>query len=520
MKAIKVRELNKYIKKYIAMDYLLSNIDIEGEISNLTKHSNGNYYLTLKDENTSVKCIIYYTDVYNLDCDINNGDSIIASGAVSVFEKDASITFFIRKIKHIGSGDVKEAYERLKEKLKEEGLFDKDKKFFKAFPEKIGVVTSPTGAAIQDIINVLHRRNPAVDIILFPTLVQGEGAEDSILKGLEFFESSDVDTVILGRGGGAYEDLVAFNDERIARYIYSMDKPVISAVGHEVDFVISDFVADLRASTPSAAAEIVSLSKDELSNYLDVSFNTIKNSVIEKIKVEKKELEIEKLNFSDRLNNQINNKKNEFFYQMKNLNIIIKRKENYNYILNDNLKRLNSNIRKNFNTKNMDLISIKNHLKLKSFDEYKNKITEIRDLLLKNNLENKLCNEFNNLEESLKVINNDINKNLEIEKTKIKELRVNTNGLNLQKKLSVNGIILNRTKDLISLKTEKILDKKRNSLLINIQKLNQVKFSDIYAKDENGKVISNIKDISMDQVLEIHFHDGTVKSRVFDMEEN
>lgn len=257
MKAIKVRELNKYIKKYVAMDYLLSNIDVEGEVSNLTKHSNGNYYLTLKDETSSIRAVVYYTDVENLEYEPFEGDSVIASGAIAIFEKDASVTFFIRKLHSKGSGNIKEAYERLKEKLEAEGLFVKSDKRLKAFPQKIGVVTSKTGAAIQDIINVIKRRNSAIDIILFPTLVQGEGAVQNILEGLKYFEQSDVDVVIVGRGGGSYEDLIAFNDEGIARYIHSMNKIVISAVGHEIDYVISDFVADFRAPTPSSAAEIV-----------------------------------------------------------------------------------------------------------------------------------------------------------------------------------------------------------------------------------------------------------------------
>ena len=183
------------------MDYLLSNIEVEGEVSNLTKHSNGNYYLTLKDETSSIRAVVYYTDVENLEYEPFEGDSVIAGGAVAIFEKDASVTFFIRKLRSKGSGNIKEAYERLKEKLEAEGLFVKSDKMLKAFPQKVGVVTSKTGVAIQDIINVIKRRNSAIDIILFPTLVQGDGAVQNIMEGLKYFEHSDVDVVIVGRGG-------------------------------------------------------------------------------------------------------------------------------------------------------------------------------------------------------------------------------------------------------------------------------------------------------------------------------
>ncbi|EGY76458.1 exodeoxyribonuclease VII large subunit, partial [Peptoniphilus indolicus ATCC 29427] len=320
MKAIKVRELNKYIKKYVAMDYLLSNIDVEGEVSNLTKHSNGNYYLTLKDETSSIRAVVYYTDVENLEYEPFEGDSVIAGGAVAIFEKDASVTFFIRKLRSKGSGNIKEAYERLKEKLEAEGLFVKSDKRLKAFPQKVGVVTSKTGAAIQDIINVIKRRNSAIDIILFPTLVQGDGAVQNIMEGLKYFEHSDVDVVIVGRGGGSYEDLVAFNDEGIARYIHSMSKIVISAVGHEIDYVISDFVADFRAPTPSSAAEIISLSKDELKQHLDLSFNIIKNNILEKIEQNKSNLLQEKIYLFGKCNERCNFERREVNFIKRILN--------------------------------------------------------------------------------------------------------------------------------------------------------------------------------------------------------
>ncbi|WBW50593.1 exodeoxyribonuclease VII large subunit [Peptoniphilus equinus] len=282
--AIQVKELNKYIKKYIAMDYLLANVTVEGEITDLTKHSNGNYYLTLKDDGARVRAVVYYTDVARLGHDPKNGDHVYANGAVSVFERDASLTYFIRKLELAGVGTAMEAFLALKDKLQEEGLFEKKQGKIPYFPQKVGIVTSKDGAAIEDIINVLTRRNPAVEIVLYPALVQGDRAPDELLAGMNYFEKSDVDVVVLTRGGGAYEDLQAFNDETLARFVASMSKPVISAVGHEIDYVITDYVSDLRAPTPSSAAELVARSHEELITQCELTLGTLRSMMLDKIK--------------------------------------------------------------------------------------------------------------------------------------------------------------------------------------------------------------------------------------------
>lgn len=266
MKAIKVSELNKYIKKYIAMDYLLNDLLVQGEISSLKKHSNGNIYLTLKDEKASIDAIIYSKDAREIKFDINEGDKVEAKASLSIYEKNARLSLYIRDIRLQGLGELYEKFLYLKDSLDKEGLFSRDhKKQIPFYPRSIGLITSPTGAAVKDFLSILKRRNDSIDVNLYPVNVQGVNAKDDILKALEYFSNNPEDVVVLTRGGGSLEDLFVFNDEELARTIYNFKTPIISAIGHEVDYVISDFVSDLRAPTPSAAAELVSMSKDDLS---------------------------------------------------------------------------------------------------------------------------------------------------------------------------------------------------------------------------------------------------------------
>ncbi|EFI42054.1 exodeoxyribonuclease VII large subunit [Peptoniphilus sp. oral taxon 386] len=284
MNAIKVRELNKYIKKYIAMDYLLADVTVEGEISNFKKHTNGNLYFSLKDDYAKINAIMYFSEACSINFSPKNGDSVIVKGSVSIFEKDGLINLYVRDMKIVGLGDLYERYLSLKESLYKEGIFDESKKKkIPYFPQRVGVITSPTGAAIRDIINVLSRRNPAVDILLYPSNVQGDFATSQLIEGLNYFEKNPVDVIIIGRGGGSLEELFCFNDEELARKIYSMSIPIISAVGHEIDYVISDFVSDLRAPTPSAAAEMVSMSKEDLENRLSLLKNRLDKILQQKV---------------------------------------------------------------------------------------------------------------------------------------------------------------------------------------------------------------------------------------------
>lgn len=268
-----VTDLNKYIKEKVAGDEFLNNVLIKGEISNFKHHYTGHMYFTLKDENSLIKCIMFKTYTSNLKFVPKDGMKVMVFGTVSVFERDGVYQIYCKAMQDDGMGNLYTAYEQLKAKLEKEGLFNKEhKKKIPYMPEKIGVLTSQTGSVIRDIINVSTRRNPNVYLRLLPVPVQGEGAALKIAKAIQTMnEKKLADVIILARGGGSLEDLWPFNEEIVARAIYESNLPVISAVGHETDFTIADFVADLRAPTPSAAAELavpdIKEVKDRIINY-------------------------------------------------------------------------------------------------------------------------------------------------------------------------------------------------------------------------------------------------------------
>ena len=256
---LSVSQINTYLKSLIDQDYNLKNIYVSGEISNFTNHyRTGHFYFTLKDEKASVKAVMFRSSAERLRFMPENGMKVLVRCSASLYERDGVYQLYCEDMQPDGVGELTIAFEQLKEKLSEEGLFDDaHKKPLHEFPERIGVITSPTGAAIEDIKNVLSRRYPYAEIVLEGVLVQGEGAPAQIEKAIRRFNRLKCcDVLIVGRGGGSIEDLWAFNDEGVARAIYECEIPVISAVGHEVDFTISDFVADMRAPTPSAAAEL------------------------------------------------------------------------------------------------------------------------------------------------------------------------------------------------------------------------------------------------------------------------
>ncbi len=263
---ITVSGLTKYIKSVLENDIRLTNFTVSGEISNLTIHRTGHLYFAIKDENAVINAVMFRGNVSSLKFKPENGMKIIAKGKISVFEPAGRYQVLVTSMEVDGIGDLYVAYEMLKKKLESEGLFlQAHKNKLPKFPRTIGVVTSPTGAAIRDIINVLQRRFPFSRVLIYPSLVQGDGAPKQLIKAMNFFEATKcADVVIIGRGGGSIEDLWAFNDEELARYIYGMTVPVISAVGHEIDFTICDFVSDMRAPTPSAAAEIAVPDTDEM----------------------------------------------------------------------------------------------------------------------------------------------------------------------------------------------------------------------------------------------------------------
>ena len=286
-----VSMVNQYIKNMFMSDYALTKIYIRGEISNCKYHGSGHIYFTIKDKASQINCVMFAGDRGGLSFRMEDGQEIIAGGRISVYERDGKYQLYAKEILLAGDGLYYEKYEKLKKKLEAEGLFDEaHKKPIPEYVKRVGIVTADTGAAIQDIRNISHRRNPYVQLILYPAKVQGEGAEKTIIEGIHVLEQKHVDVIIIGRGGGSIEDLWAFNDEELARVIYDCEVPVISAVGHETDTTIGDYVADLRAPTPSAAAEQAVYDVNRLLMDLEVAKERMVNSVMSAISTERMKL--------------------------------------------------------------------------------------------------------------------------------------------------------------------------------------------------------------------------------------
>ncbi|HIZ66032.1 MAG TPA: exodeoxyribonuclease VII large subunit [Candidatus Blautia pullicola] len=252
-----VGQVNTYIKNMFQQDFMLNRIYVRGEVSNCKYHTSGHIYFSLKDETGAIACVMFAGQRKGLAFSMKNGDRVVVGGSVSVYERDGKYQLYAREITLEGAGLLYERYLALKKELEEMGMFAKEyKQPIPRYIKTLGIVTAPTGAAVQDIRNIAGRRNPYVQLILYPALVQGEGAADSIVKGIQTLDAYGVDVMIVGRGGGSIEDLWAFNEEKVARAIFEAKTPIISAVGHETDTTIADFAADLRAPTPSAAAEL------------------------------------------------------------------------------------------------------------------------------------------------------------------------------------------------------------------------------------------------------------------------
>ncbi|MBS5596031.1 exodeoxyribonuclease VII large subunit [Peptostreptococcus sp.] len=291
LRPLEVSELNSYIKKLIADEPILGNVMVKGEVSNFKLHSSGNVYLSLKDKDSKVNCIILRRN-FAQDMVFKDGTKIIASGSVRVYERDGAYQLYINSVEVEGMGNLYYQYLQMKERLEKEGLFSPmHKKKIPRFPKVIGVITSPTGAVIRDIINVVSRRYPRVEIKLFPVLVQGERSEESLIRALDFFNRrDDIDTIIIGRGGGSLEELWSFNSEALARKIFDSKIPIISAVGHETDYTICDFVADLRAPTPSSAAELATPDLKDLLASQDILVKRMSRAVSNKIEIERQKV--------------------------------------------------------------------------------------------------------------------------------------------------------------------------------------------------------------------------------------
>lgn len=252
-----VRQVNAYIKNMFTQDYMLNRIYVKGEVSNCKYHTSGHIYFSLKDESGTIACVMFAGQRGGLAFHMREGQQVVVFGGISVYERSGSYQLYAREIRLDGEGVLYERFQALKQELGEMGMFAPEyKKTIPSFVKTVGIVTAPTGAAIRDIMNISSRRNPFVQLILYPALVQGEGAVQSIVTGIQTLDAYGVDVMIVGRGGGSIEDLWAFNEEAVARAIFECETPVISAVGHETDTTIADYVADLRAPTPSAAAEL------------------------------------------------------------------------------------------------------------------------------------------------------------------------------------------------------------------------------------------------------------------------
>lgn len=253
-----VSQANQYIKNMFNQDFLLNNISVRGEVSNCKYHSSGHIYFSIKDKNGLLSCVMFAGKRRGLDFKMEEGNKVIVSGNINVYERDGKYQLYADKIEKEGTGDLYKRFIELKNELEEMGMFsDEYKKEIPKYSMNVGIVTASTGAAIQDIINISKRRNPYIRLVLYPTKVQGDGAADTIVNGIRCLDSKNLDAIIVGRGGGSIEDLWAFNEEKVARAIFECNTPVISAVGHETDYTIADYVADMRAPTPSAAAELV-----------------------------------------------------------------------------------------------------------------------------------------------------------------------------------------------------------------------------------------------------------------------
>jgi exodeoxyribonuclease VII large subunit len=421
-----ISALNKAIKNMFDEKRELNNIHIKGEISNFKHHSRGHLYFTLKDENSQISAIMFAGNANSLKFEPQDGMKVLVSGKVSVYESTGTYQIYVNEMMEDGLGNLYLEFEKLKEKLYKEGLFNREhKKPIPKYPERIGVITADTGAAVRDIMSTIKRRYPLCEVILFPTLVQGDGAKDNIVRQIEIADKYNCDTLIVGRGGGSIEDLWAFNEEIVARAIYNAKTPIISAVGHEPDFTIADFVADLRAPTPTGAAEMA------VPTILDI------NNLLNQYKL--------------RLNKNIKTLVNTKFIELKTLkeSFVLKNPMSLYEIKEQKLDKLidslNYNIKNILDNKKYLLDTGISNLKLMSpitlINNNSNKLKELK-INLNNIIEKRIINEKHNLDyivNTLKLVN---------------PLNILSNGYSLVKK---DDKIIKRSKelkkdDLISIK--------------------------------------------------------------------
>lgn len=361
-KYITISQLTRYIKYKVDNDVNLNEVFIKGEISNFKAHSRGHYYFTIKDEGSRINAVMFATATKKLQFTPEDGMKVLVTGKISVFEANGGYQIYVSDMLEDGVGNLYIAYEQLKKKLEAEGLFDQRfKKPIPKIPKRVGVVTAPTGAAIKDIISTIKRRWPLTEIYLFPSLVQGELAKDDIVRQIEKADTYNLDTLIVGRGGGSIEDLWPFNEEIVARAIFACNTPVISAVGHEIDFTIADFVADLRAPTPTGAAEMAVPQLNDMINYLNQVKIRLNNTITNKLKISRNKLK--EITSRSILKNPIT------IYQTKEM------------IFSNTLERLKFNLINLTNIKEKELLKIKNSYILKNpyqiLDKKSNKYLQV-----------------------------------------------------------------------------------------------------------------------------------------------
>ena len=359
MTVYSVEQLNNYILNMFRNDYLLHDISVRGEISNCKYHSSGHIYFTLKDSASALSCVMFSSNAKKLRFKLENGMEVELRGAVENYVRDGKYQLYVKEAKKGDLGDLAKRFEELKKRLREEGLFDESvKRPIPKDAKKVGIVTAPTGAAVRDIISVSKRRNPYIELILYPAIVQGAEAAGSIVKGIDALERYGVDVIIVGRGGGSMEDLWGFNEEIVAQAIFNCSVPVISAVGHETDVTIADFAADLRAATPSVAAEqavpLLAPILESIENY-EENLNAVMNRKIRMAKMQVSSYKVrldaasprrktdarrmECIRFEERLNNRMNrlltekkSRLNLYIERMKRVNVLDRLQSGYSYV--------------------------------------------------------------------------------------------------------------------------------------------------------------------------------------------
>lgn len=456
---ITITQLSKYLKYKFDEDLNLRKIYLKGEISNFKAHTRGHYYFTLKDEGSRINALMFASSTKKLQFFPQDGMKVLVTGKVTIYEATGGYQIYVDNMLEDGIGNLYVAFEQLKKRLAEEGLFNKEnKKKIPRIPKKVGIVTAPTGAAIRDILTTIKRRYPICETILFPALVQGKEAADDIAKKIEIANTYDIDTLIVGRGGGSIEDLWPFNEEIVARAIYNSKVPIISAVGHEVDFTIADFVADLRAPTPTAAAELAVCDINTILDYLNKaksrSYNAINNLI------DTQNLLLSKLTNSYVLKKPTN------IYEVKEQNLDL---------LIDRLNRSISNIT----------------------EKYKIRLFKSSNSYILNNPRMLYYTKY----ESFKNIYNNLNKNINriVEKNKIRLFK------------SSNSYILNNPSMLYKFKNQN-LDNLISKLEV-LNPMNTIKRGYAIIRD-NDIVISSIKDVKNNDKLTINLKDGFILTKI------